>query len=80
MRVSPRVAVLVIAGVAAGAADFSAQDRLSKMPGVDHFRKMQPIITQIMPMATIFTRSESARWSRQSRISGPKIRFASNQL
>src|SRR5688500_1604603 len=41
MKSSIRVAGLVLIGLAVGGARFSAQDRLSKMPGVDQYRKMQ---------------------------------------
>jgi len=44
MKVSPKVIGLVLVGVAVGSASFHAQDRLAKMPGVDQFRKMQPIL------------------------------------
>ncbi len=44
MKISPRVVGLVLVGIAAGSASFSAQDRLAKMPGVDQFRKMQPLL------------------------------------
>ena len=44
MRVSRKVFVLALIGIVAGTARFNAQDRLAKMPGVDHYRKMQPIM------------------------------------
>jgi hypothetical protein len=44
MRVSLKIAVLVLIGVVVGTTRFNAQDRLARMPGVDQFKKMQPLM------------------------------------
>ena len=45
MKVSLRIIVLVLIGIAIGSARFNAQDRLAKMPGVEQFRKMQAVLS-----------------------------------
>src|SRR5215213_9377560 len=45
MKTSVKTVGLVLIGIAVGSTRFNAQDRLAKMPGVDQFRKMQPILS-----------------------------------
>ncbi|HQX83206.1 MAG TPA: DPP IV N-terminal domain-containing protein, partial [Vicinamibacterales bacterium] len=75
MKMSLKVVGLVLVGIAAGSANFEAQDRLAKMPGVDQFRKMQPLLGGAMVSGAI-----TPAWTDDSKVftynfAGSRYRF-----
>ncbi len=81
MSITPlwsRVLALSVVGLVSFGLQFSpvsAQDRLAKMPGVDQFRKMQPLLGGTMVSGAITPAWTDDSWAFTYNFAGSRYRF-----